>query len=318
MGRVPRMRRVDPAREAKVTRSSLPWETRGARLHLPRDRDLAYVLGRMGIATSQDVAPLFFGSVHTARFAFLRLQKLGLLESFPRKSATDPAWFTLSRDAAPWVAEAMGCDESELRTVSGITRANLSAVRARNRLWVSLVLACRAAPGTALALFRPEWELRRVRGGQGLVPDAHVVLQVEGAGRVDELVWFVELDAGTERLAVWAKKAEAYQAARQRGLLYGERCWNVLVLVPTERRARSVARTCAESPAGALVFLATQEAVEEARALEPVLARADQCGRPDAPRWTLSGQCVPIDEAAQRPRSTVERGTEGDMPGGTP
>jgi hypothetical protein len=301
-----------------VTSSSLPWETRGARLHLPRDRDLAYVIGRMGITTSQDVSPLFFGSVHTARFAFLRLQKLRLLTSFARPSATDPAWFTLNRDAVSWVAAAMDCDESELRTVSGITRTNLAAVRARNRLWVSLVLACRRTPGAELVLFRPEWELRRARSREVLVPDAQVVLQVEDGAEPHEFVWFVELDAGTERLAVWSKKVEAYEEARRRGSLYGEPRWNVLVLVPTERRARSVARTCATSPVGTLVFLATQEAVEDGRALEPVLVRADHCGRDGAPLWTLAGECMPITEAAQRPRSTVERGTEGEVRGETP
>jgi hypothetical protein len=122
-------------------------------------------------------------------------------------------------------------------------------------------------------------------------------------------VWFVELDAGTERLAVWSKKVEAYEEARRRGSLYGEPRWNVLVLVPTDRRARSVARTCATSPVGTPVFLATQEAVEDGRALEPVLVRADHCGRGGAPLWMLAGECMPITEAAQRPRSTVERVT---------
>src|SRR5262249_8107988 len=95
--------------------------------------------------------------------------------------------FTLNRDAVSWVAEAMDCDESELRTVSGIARTNLAAVRARNRLWVSLVLACRRTPGAELVLFRPEWELRRVRSREGLVPDAQVVLQVGDGPEPHEL-----------------------------------------------------------------------------------------------------------------------------------
>lgn len=291
----------------------------GARLHLPRDLHVAYVIGRMGTATSLDVWPLFYGSPHTARFGFLRLQRLGVLRMFPRKEPTHPGWFTLTAEARPWVAEAMNCDESELRVVSGIARTNLAAVRGRNRLWVSLVLSCRSTPSVRLMLFRPEAELRRERRGERLVPDALFVLRVEGAPEMHEVAWFVELDAGTERLAIWVKKAEAYSEARRLGSLYGEPQWNVLVVVPSERRARSVARVCAAASLGHCVFLAVQEALEDGHAFDAVLMSADELAKADVPpvRWTLTGDSNEISEADQRGRSTADVGPRAKTRGVT-
>jgi len=291
-----------------------PWTAPGARLHLPRDLHIAYVLGRMALATSLDTYPLWYGSPVTARLGFHRLVKLGILTMFPRAEATHPGWFTLARDAAPWVAEAMDCEETEFRVVSGIARANLLAVRARNRLWVSLVTSCRGTEGTRLALFRPEWELRRLRAGSRVVPDAMFVLQ---AGGDAEFAWFVELDAGTERLAVWNKKADEYAEALRSGALYGEASWNVLVLVPSERRARSVARVCAATPAASRVFLARQEAVEDGRALAPVLWSASDLASPSevAELWTLLGTAAPVKALHQRGPSAADGGDE-DVSGG--
>ena len=126
----------------------LPWETHGARLHWPRDLHLAYVIARMGVARSADVWPLLFGSHPAGKIGVARLQRLGLLRMFPRAHPSAHGWYGLIPEAATWVAEAMGCAESELRIVHGISRMNLSAVRDRNRFWVSVVLGCRRQVGT--------------------------------------------------------------------------------------------------------------------------------------------------------------------------
>jgi hypothetical protein len=64
----------------------LPWRTAGVRLHLPRDLEIAYVLGRMGAATIADTYRLWYGSPHTARFGFGRLVRLGLIKKLsPRR-----------------------------------------------------------------------------------------------------------------------------------------------------------------------------------------------------------------------------------------
>lgn len=288
----------------------LPWETAGVRLHWPRDGHAAYLVGRMGVVRSVDVWPLLYGSHGAGKIGFARLQRLGLLRMFPRENLAAHAFYGLVPQAAPWLAEAIGCEEEELRVVHGISRMNLSAVRDRNRFWTSVVLACRARSGARLALVRAEWELRRTReSGTPLVPDMQLVLEVAGDSGTEEFVWFVEFDAGTERLAVIEDKAKAYQEAERSGAFYGELRWRVLVLVPTLRRARSVAAAMARAGSD-VAWVAVQADVEEARGLEPRLWNARELAfdRKAASRWSLIAPS-PIRESEPRPRSAADRGS---------
>src|SRR5208283_2395495 len=118
----------------------LPWRVQGARLQMPRDLQIAYTVGRMGIVTIADTYALWYGSPHTARFGFGRLVRLGLLRSFPRTDPLAPAWYSLTPQGLEWAAEQAGCDERELRSVAGIRRMHLPSMR--NQLWTSVVLAC--------------------------------------------------------------------------------------------------------------------------------------------------------------------------------
>lgn len=291
----------------------LPWDVSGVRLHWPRDAHLAYVVSRMSVARSADVWPLLYGSHGAGKIGFARLQKLSLLRVFPRANLAAHAWYGLVPEAASWVAETMGCDEGELRVVHGISRMNLSAVRDRNRFWVSAVLACRLREGARVALVRPEWELRKSRQpGTRLVPDLELVLEVAGDSEAGELAWFIEFDAGTERLAVLEGKARAYLEAARAGSFYGELRWSVLVLVPSIRRARSVAAAMARAGAER-TWVAVQSELEEARALEPRLWRVDELAAdPKAPpRWSLLGTANPIRDSEPRPRSAADRGSAG-------
>lgn len=305
---------MTPSREIP----SLPWTPEGARLHLPRDLHLAYIVGRMGVATSHDLWPLLYGSFGAGKFGFARLQRLGLLRMFPRKSPSEIGWFGLAKDAASWVAESMGCEEQELRVVQGIARANLSAVRQRNRLWVSIVLACRARGDARLALARPEWELRALKGpGTRLVPDLQLVLEALSVnGAPYEVSWFVELDNGTERALVWDAKVRAYAEARRSGPLFGEGRWQVLAVVPSIRRAQTVAVAAAKQGAGGLFWVALHSGLENGAALEARAWRADELAQAprSQPRWSLLGTSSPSCDAELRPRAAADRGAGEDSP----
>lgn len=116
---------------------------------------------------------------------------------------------------------------------------------------------------------------------------------VQDAAGPAELVWFVELDAGTERTQIWEGKAERYAAATAAGSFFGERRWSVLAVVPSMRRARSVTSAVSKRGAGTLVWVAVQGGFEDGKAFEPVLARADELAaapRSEPPRWTLLGE----------------------------
>jgi hypothetical protein len=255
----------------------------GAKLNLPRDLQMGYVLGRMGTATVGDLWPMFYGAQSTARFGFLRLRRLNIVSAFAADDPSRPTWFSLSRGGLAWVVEEVGCNEAELRRYSGLSHVNLGAIKLRNRLWVSLVLASRKSSLVRLALFRPEWELRRLKAAsQALVPDALFVLELKepaagelrGPGTAHSQCCMVELDSGSERGAVWLDKARAYTAARSAGPLYGESTWQLLVLIPSVKRARSVAQALVKGGAGPFSFLALSSTLDEGRALEPLLWRA--------------------------------------------
>lgn len=258
---------------------------RGARLTLPRDLQVAYLIGRMGAVRLADVWRAGYGSPHTARSGFGRLGRLGLLRSYPRLSPSLPKWFGLTPEGFSWVLEESGCNEEELRAPSGIARLNLSSLAQRNRLWVSLILAGRASSTVRLALFRPEAELRQMASSQvPIVPDALFVLERRQGqkphapgGGIQAIIaavssaWMVELDSGSERSAVWIKKAELYRDLRNGRSLYGEEHWSVLAIVPSARRAQAVAAAVVKGGAGAFTVIALASSLEDGRAFERAL-----------------------------------------------
>jgi len=289
----------------------LPWRVSGARLHLPRDLEIAYAVGRMGIVTISDIYPLWYGSRHTARFGLGRLVRLGLIRSFARESPLSPAWFSLTPRGLEWAAEKAGCDERELRAIAGIRRTNLAAVSMRNRLWVSAALACRQHPGIRIGFFRPEWEIRRMKpAAVDVVPDA-LVSFIATEGTIErERTWIVEMDAGTQRSAVWRAKASHYAALRDAGRLYGLAAWRLLAIVPSARRALSVAVAITSGGGGAFSFVATAASLNDGQAFAPVLWSCLELPRsasiqPSA--GLLDGINKPISENDQPSRSTADR-----------
>jgi hypothetical protein len=286
----------------------LPWRVSGARLHLPRDLQIAYTVGRMGVVTIGDTYPLWYGSPHTARFGFGRLTRLGLLRSFPRPDPLAPAWYSLTPQGLEWASEQAGCEERELRAVAGIRRMHLPSMR--NQLWTSVVLACRQHPSIRILRFQPEWELRPMkREDMRVVPDAVVTLGgPEESHR--ECSWLLELDAGTERTSVWRAKAREYVELRSAGRVYGAGAWRLLAVVPTARRALTVAVAINTGGAGAFSYVGVIGNLVTGRAFARVLWPCLELARgPNvAPSASLTDALgKPISDADQRARSTVDR-----------
>ena len=294
----------------------LPWRTAGVRLHLPRDLEIAYVLGRMGAATIADTYRRWYGSPHTARFGFGRLVRLGLIKSFPREDSLAPSWYSLTSRAGEWVAEEAGCDLRELRPLAGIRNFNLPALSTRNRLWTSLILSCRNQLSVRIALFQPEWELRPIKPASvPVIPDAIAVLENVDVTGVRTSAWIWEMDTGSERSAVWKSKASKYAELRDRGPLYGLVDWRLVALVPSLRRARTVARAVVSGGGGAFTFLGLISALENGRALSRELYPAASIAGSLAARPTASlvdDPAPPISEADQQTRSIADRGVPSE------
>jgi hypothetical protein len=287
----------------------LPWRVSGARLQMPRDLQIAYTVGRMGVVTIADTYALWYGSPHTARFGFGRLVRLGLLRSFPRTDPLAPAWYSLTPQGLEWTAEQAGCDERELRAVAGIRRMHLPSMR--NQLWTSVVLACREAPLTCIRRFQPEWELRPLkREDMRVVPDAAVTLGGPDKTSQGECSWLLELDAGTERTSVWRAKAREYVELRGAGRVYGVGVWRLLAVVPTAKRALTVAVAITAGGAGAFSYVGVIGNLVTGQAFARVLWPCLELAKAPAVAPSVSlidGLDKPISEADQRARSTVDR-----------
>ena len=289
----------------------LPWRVSHVRLHLPRDLQIAYAVGRMGVVTVADVFRLWYGSPHTARFGFGRMVRLGLLRSFPRPDSLSPAWFSLTPRGLAWTAEQAGCDVRELRAVAGIRRMNLSAVAMRNRLWTSLILACRRNPAVSMASFEPEWELRRSRQEHvHIVPDAVVTLAGTDVTGERGCAWMLEMDFGTERSSVWKAKAGHYAEVRDANCLYGVADWRLLAIVPSARRARSVALAVVAGGAGTFSFVGVAGHLDDGRAFDDALWPCLELARIPTVVPTASlidGFGKPINKADHQPQATDDR-----------
>lgn len=308
---------IDPAGAMAMT--GLPWRSPGARLQLPRDLHTAYLYGRLGAATPYDVWQPLYGSLTAARWGALRLERLGILRTFPRTDLTRPFWYGLTERGHGWVVAQANCPPEELRLVAGLKRANLPAWAQRNRLWSSLIVSCKNHTGARLSLVRPEWELRRLwTAAIPVVPDMMVMLDV-GAGReARDISWAVELDSGCERITtVWRTKAQNY-CSLSGGRLYGMEKWHVLALVPSARRAAKIAHEVCQVGAGSLIHFAVGKDLEAGHALDPVLWRAsDLLGENSAaPARSLA---APGESAnsGQHPRAVAARtlaATNGGIP----
>jgi hypothetical protein len=267
----------------------------------------------MGSVTIADTFALWYGSPHTCRVGFGRLVRLGLLRSFPRTDLLAPAWFTLTKRGLEWTAEQSGCDERELKTMESIRRVNLGALSMRNRIWSSLILASRRLPDIRIGCFQPEWELRpKLPNRLHVVPDAMVSLVHRSTKDGRPCTWALEMDNATERAAVWKGKAAQYAELRSQGYLYGTADWRLLASVPSIRRAHSVAAAITASGAGAFSFVGLAASLEEGRAFEqvlwPCLVLAKGPASPPSASL-IDGLEKPINEADQRSRSTVDRGS---------
>jgi len=248
------------------------------RLNLPRDLEVAYTLGRMGVARVSDLFPLYWGDLSTARFGFRRLVGLDLVRSFERNAPSDERWFSLTPKGIAWVATETGCDEDELRAHAGIRRLNLDAIAMRNRLWAALIIASRTSSEAKLSLFVDERELRRRKAPEcSVVPDALFVL-VSRASSSTTASFFVELDSGSERAAEWAKKAAAYREAMDRGPLYTVADWRIISIVPSLRRATMIAKVVVSVGIGTLMYFTTMAALGGGHGFDHVLWRSDALG----------------------------------------
>lgn len=124
------------------------------------------------------------------------------------------------------------------------------------------------------ALWKGEKELRR--HPLPVLPDGYLEYALDGA----TFAAFIEADRGTEGPGKWLVKARGYVELAFSGLytrLFGNRFFRVLVIAPTEERARAIARTVSKITTQ-IFWFTDLTALSESGPLNPIWVRAD---RPD-------------------------------------
>lgn len=230
-----------------------------------QDRDLFLfrALHKAKVLTTGDLVPLVFPSLPIARRRLRHLVAGRYIAGFV-EALHDETRYVLDRRGMVELVEADDLDltpRSAPRELRGPGEHRLTLVR----LWSRVVEGCHSSGGLELLRWSFEWEFEEQ--GRSYLPDALFVLD----NGETERVFAVEVDQGTESPSYVEKhKFQVFarlQAAEEE--VQGEVLDAMLVVVPSDRRLRSLARALGESrlPIIGRVFSRGEEG-------EPVLGRA--------------------------------------------
>lgn len=256
------------------------WASGRSLVLTERDLQLFFFLGVCGIARTRDVVRLFFGARGTANDRLRKLFVAGFLQCFVRDLAGDNLYALTDRGLQVLV-ERKGIDPTTLRIVRKLPSKlehtlEILAVR------LHLSLACRTHPRYALAAFDTDADLAAERHAAllDLVPDARVALVDRASG--GRVMFFLEVDRGTENTTwlVRHKLRRYADAAATHTPLYGIVDPLIVFVVPSERRARSLAERIVAERVSARVVLALTPNLSDANVLGVAYARPEDVALP--------------------------------------
>ena len=228
-----------------------------------RDLEMLHAVGRMRVATTGQVARLFFRHASAATRRIAKLFALGLVIVACVDLNRENLVALTRKGLALLVAE--GAAEGELHLMRRIERHDRH-LEAINDLRVGLVIAARARPVARLDTFLADHDLRRTLGRAAThapyIPDALVRLEL-GSSKTVHIVW--EVDLGSEWSAHLRDKiARVHDLAHSGEPLYGLPFpWRPVFLVADGKRAQQIARLVVDAGGGdfwAIGLLATVSA----------------------------------------------------------
>ncbi len=202
-----------------------------------RDLDILRAVGRMKVATTEQLRKLFFADPSTASRRLSKLSAMRLLTATVA-DLNRPNLYVLTEAGRDLLVE-VGVEAEDLHVARPVPRID-PHLTALNDLRLALTIASRSRSGVEVTRFVADHDLRRVDGTSPYIPDALVVIEVEGAAAV-RLV--VEIDRGGERAAQFAPKIETTVALARAGrAVWGLAApWRPVLLVPTASRLRTLA-----------------------------------------------------------------------------
>jgi hypothetical protein len=211
-----------------------------------------------------------FSSVRRTNRRLLKLVEAGLLRRWfvATKSGGQRALYGLSREGfrqidappsglVPWAQDSLITSSQFLDHQQAVNAAFIQAKF--QPLPPELTCRCWTTFSVPLSKSTP------------LVPDAY--FEIVRSGEVHP--FFLEADLGTEAAVVWKRKTELYLQLGVNGefpQLFHEKAFQVLVLLPSERRLHSVKNTIAKRT-DKLFWFTTQEELERQRLWQPIWLR---------------------------------------------
>jgi hypothetical protein len=211
-------------------------------LHLQdRDVEILLALAKMRLLRTSDIGMLYFDAVGTAQKRLRKLYDAGLVRAIVTDLAAENRYALTPLGHALLEEAQDGADVPAFRPAPRVDAACIGHLDFLNRYRIALARGC-ADHGIDLVRFAPEWDLRAQEPHAELVPDAAVVLSLDGS----TVEVALEVDTGSEPPRTVTKKLERYDAARlARRAVAGLVAPVVLIVVLKARRARALARAVA-------------------------------------------------------------------------
>jgi hypothetical protein len=216
-------------------RQSRQRRKRGVRVVLTeRDELLLEALGRFRLARTRDLLAVAFVGVHamTASARLRRLFDAGYLDVHCRDRSEENT-YALGSVGHRWARE-------HALKVTGVPRGGTAHHLSVVRVWSAIAEVVQRRRGARLALARGDWELREEFGHAGLaiIPDLFLVLGVDSERGERAAALAVEVDLGSEPLAVLERKIELYaELARSHHGLFGQRDFGLAIALGRAGRA---------------------------------------------------------------------------------
>lgn len=221
----------------------------------PRDLDLLTTVGRQKVATTDQLAHLYFGDRSTASRRLARLVAMGVLKVAIQNLNTSNLYLLTKKGYVTLVREGVEAESLHLGRMPA--SEHLEHLRALGDFHVMLAGELAAHKDLSLDLLLFEHDLRRLSGSPPpeYLPDLLVRLVHPN---MSPLGLAVEIDLGGEAVEFVARtKARVTVAlARERKPLFGLERWRAVVVAPARARLRSLAAAIAAEGGGGL-WLAT-------------------------------------------------------------
>jgi hypothetical protein len=225
-------------RQARVG-SAFAWEV--AKHTTERDREIAWLLYRQKILTTDQLRLLFFGSLRRCQDRLLWLYRNRVIDRFypagPFSLGKPQAHWLLDEVGAHLVAARLGRDRRGLgwdRQQDFHEHAQLAHRLECNRFVCSVIAATLDRADVWVAAWEPGWEAIKPYWSmppyESARPDASLTLSTPSG----LIAVAVEWDRATEPMATLVRKIRSYGVTLERS----ERPLNVCFIVPGERRAQ--------------------------------------------------------------------------------